>query len=206
MIIFGSRGITTTPDRGEFHCPSCGAQQQYARRRVRRFFTLYFIPVIPLDMLGEYIECGNCKGTYKAEVLDYRPGPDSGVEVEAEFHRAIKRTMALMSLADGQVDEAEIDTMTSILGDLMEQEVPRTTMEEEVAQARTEGGSVTTYLSGVGPVLNDHGKEMIIKAVCLVAGADGVFDESEKAVLSECSQALQMTPAHLKGILAEMRG
>lgn len=65
MIIFGTRGITTTPEKGDFHCPSCDATQKYGLKRVRRFFTLYFIPLIPLNKLGEYVECVTCKDTYK---------------------------------------------------------------------------------------------------------------------------------------------
>ncbi len=205
MIIFGTRGITTTPDRGEFLCPECGGQREYAHRRVRRFFTLYFIPVIPLDKVGEYIECAGCQGTFKEQVLDHQSGPDAAINVEAEFQQVIKRVMALMTLADGEVDAAEIETMASIFGQLTNRQVAPQVLEDEVTRARTEGRTVADYLRGVSPMLNDHGKEMILRAAYMVAASDGVFHEDEMSLLEESAKALQMTPAHLQGILAEMR-
>ena len=65
MIIFGTRGITYRKDGGRFFCPECDGEQPYDRKRVRRFFTLYFIPLIPLNLLAEYIECPRCGGTYR---------------------------------------------------------------------------------------------------------------------------------------------
>lgn len=63
MIIWGWRSVTSTASRGEFYCPQCQGYMAYAEKSVRRFFTLYFIPLIPLNSLGEYIECESCKET-----------------------------------------------------------------------------------------------------------------------------------------------
>jgi hypothetical protein len=73
MIIWGWRALTKTVSRGNFFCPDCGQQQAYSRRLVRRFFTLYFIPLFPTKTLGEYIECDVCKNAYKDKVLEYNP-------------------------------------------------------------------------------------------------------------------------------------
>ena len=75
MIIFGTRGVTMNSKSGTFHCPECNAQRSFQHKKVRRFFTLYFIPLIPLDLLGEFVECEGCKNTFKPGVLDYDPGP-----------------------------------------------------------------------------------------------------------------------------------
>ena len=69
LIIFGRRSVTGSMGTGSFDCPRCGPNMPYDHKRVRRFFTLYFIPLIPLGTVAEYIECGVCKGTYKPEVL-----------------------------------------------------------------------------------------------------------------------------------------
>lgn len=69
LIIFGSRSVTGSKGTGSFDCPRCGTRRSYDHKRVRRFFTLYFIPLIPLRTIAEYIECDGCKGTYKPEVL-----------------------------------------------------------------------------------------------------------------------------------------
>jgi len=69
LIIFGTKGVTSTVSTGSFSCPGCSAQTHYDHKRVRRFFTLYWIPLIPLDTIGEYIECLSCHGTFKQSVL-----------------------------------------------------------------------------------------------------------------------------------------
>lgn len=77
LIIYGTRGIRYKHREGQFFCPACHAQQAYVHRRVRRFFTLYFIPLIPLTLANEYVECQRCTGTFKLEVLQLPlpPGP-----------------------------------------------------------------------------------------------------------------------------------
>lgn len=71
MIIFGTTGITSTQQRGSFHCPSCGAGAPFERKGVRRFFTLFFVPLIPLHQVADFIECKRCGGTFKPEILTW---------------------------------------------------------------------------------------------------------------------------------------
>ena len=111
FIIFGTTGITMTKDQGQFFCPQCGDGNDFKHKRVRRFFTLYFIPLIPLDLMGEYIECSTCQG-------------------------------------------------------------------------------------------NDQGKEMVITAAYQIAAADGHVDDSEHQLLLQLAEQMNLSPAHLRGILA----
>ena len=73
MIIFGTRGVTYSKGSGEFFCPQCRTRTRYAHKRERRFFTLYFIPVIPLSLHREFVECGSCRRTYRMDVLGDDP-------------------------------------------------------------------------------------------------------------------------------------
>ena len=73
LIIFGTRGVTMSVATGKFNCPGCDQTRTYVHNRVRRFFTLYFIPLIPLDVIGEYVECQHCTDTYNPSVLDFDP-------------------------------------------------------------------------------------------------------------------------------------
>jgi hypothetical protein len=69
LIIFGTKGVTSSTGGGTFDCPGCGPGKPYEHKKVRRFFTLYYIPLIPLETKGEFIECGSCRQTWKPEVL-----------------------------------------------------------------------------------------------------------------------------------------
>ena len=37
----------------------------------RTWFTLYFLPIFPIGTKGYYVECQECAGTFKPEVLAY---------------------------------------------------------------------------------------------------------------------------------------
>src|SRR5687768_3845712 len=106
FIIFGTRGVTTTTSRGSFYCPSCAAASPYKHVTVRRFFTLYFIPLIPLDLVGEYIECEQCRNTFNESVLSYDPEKEQRA-FRAGFEVALSRVLIYMMLADGDIEDAE---------------------------------------------------------------------------------------------------
>jgi tellurite resistance protein len=202
LIIFGTRGVTYGSESGSFFCPCCG-DSAYRHRRVRRFFTLYFIPVIPLDLLGEYVECGKCRGTYKPEVLDLELSA-SDADFDAEFQLATRRVMALMALADGVVDESEVEMMQRIYGDIAGKQMSLDQVRAEIEEARTDGSNVHDYVKGVVGMLNDSGKEMVVKAALLIAAADGEFQDEEQDLILSIGKALQMSPAHVNGVIAEM--
>jgi zinc-ribbon family len=69
LIIFGFRTFYRTIGQGVFHCRTCGGDRQYRHRAGRRFFTLFFLPVIPLGQRGEHVQCTTCKTTYVMDVL-----------------------------------------------------------------------------------------------------------------------------------------
>jgi hypothetical protein len=72
IFIAGVKVRTTTVDTGTFQCPNEGGDRRYQHLRARRWATLFFIPVIPLDQRGEWVECLGCGSTYRTDVLDRR--------------------------------------------------------------------------------------------------------------------------------------
>ena len=69
MIIYGFRTSESTAGMGAFTCPCCRLSQGYRHVVLSRWFTLYFIPVIPLGRIGEQVECQGCYSRYSPEVL-----------------------------------------------------------------------------------------------------------------------------------------
>ncbi|MBX2802135.1 MAG: TerB family tellurite resistance protein [Myxococcales bacterium] len=200
MLIFGTRGVTYRSQRGVFTCPTCGPGTEYAHKRVRRFFSLYFIPVVPLDLLGEYVECSGCSDTYRLDVLDFDP-EQGRAEFEAEFHAAVRRVMIQMMVADGVIDDAEIVTIATVYQGLTERSLEEAAIREEAERLQRDPQSVEDFVSGVRGRLNDHGKELVIRAALAVASADGTFSEDERVLLMRIGDAMEMTRAHLMGVL-----
>ena len=203
MIIFGTRGITYSKGVGEFHCPACTDKQPYQHKRVRRFFTLYFIPLIPLDVHGEYVECQKCRGTYDVKVLDFDP-EGAAAEFEAEFHRALKRIMVLMMLADGVVDEEEVRTIRDVYQQVTGSELAEPQVHQEIQEAQSDGRGIEDFLGGLAGNLNDASKELVLKGAFLVAAADGEFQQEEQVLLASIGTSLEMTQSHVNGVLHSM--
>ncbi len=65
----GMRSRTTTVGTGRFACPREGVDRGYRHQKARRWFTLFFIPVIPLGTQGEWVACDSCAATYDVDVL-----------------------------------------------------------------------------------------------------------------------------------------
>jgi len=66
FIIFGTRGIKHTVSDSEVlynSCPNCN-DGNLVNKLYRRWFTLFFIPVIPLDTMDRFYECDRCKSAY----------------------------------------------------------------------------------------------------------------------------------------------
>ncbi len=203
FIIFGTKGVTSTAGKGEFHCPQCGPKP-YLHKKVKKWFTLYFIPCIPMETLGEYIECQNCKGTYKMEVLNYDPRAEQ-MQLNAHYEDVVRRVMIEMMLADDVLEESEITSMQEIYAQIAGRQLSRDEILAEAEQARRSGGDVLRYLEQMNRMLNNNGRESILKAAAHVAMADGKFEPSERQFLNKAAEALGITQAHLNGILAEVQ-
>lgn len=203
MIIFGWRGVTTKAASGAFHCPACGPGQPYTHKRVRRFFTLYFIPVIPLNQLGEYIECQCCNGTYQLQVLEYRPEEEEA-RIEARFQSGARQVMIHMLLADGVIEDSEVAMIRQIYGQISGTELPAADLRAEIARMQAANASLSQLLGEMRGYLNPQGVEMIIRAAYMIALSDGEFHDTERALLWEIAQGLGMMPAHFKGLMSEL--
>ena len=137
------------------------------------------------------------------EILNYDPAAGQ-IEFEAAYHQAVKQVMVAMLVADGAVDDAEVETVRKIYGDLTGSELTEQVVRGEIAQAQSNPQDITHSLSQLSGGLNDEGKEMVVKAAFMVAAADGEFQEEEKALLASVGKSLGMSGAHLKGVLDSM--
>ena len=204
MILFGTRGVTSVANSGTFACPGCGGTQQpYLHKSVRRFFTLYFIPIIPMNKVGNYIECQRCQNSYKEQVLSFDPAAQQA-KAKAELVDHVKRIMIVAALADGRADDAELDAIREYYKKLSGNSLSGPDLERELAMARQAKIKPADYARRFAASLNEHGKEMVIKAVYSVLVAGGELGQDEHDLLSELGTALNVTGAHFRGILADL--
>jgi hypothetical protein len=71
LIIWGWTTRRCVLRNGRFHCPSCASEQNFQDLESRRWFTLFFLPLIPFGSHGRSRCCGNCGASF--------PDPDAEV-------------------------------------------------------------------------------------------------------------------------------
>ncbi len=198
IFLWGTKGVTKTEATGQFYCPSCLETTQYSLKSVRKWFTVYFVPVIPLEKVVDYVECQNCKETYKRQVLE-ADKPDE--KLLSEFRRTALGIMVSMLLVDGHIDEEEITMVQSIYNQLTKKPIPRDALLGVVNSIKSSKPDVLSTLHKMSWSLNDEGKEIILKAAFYVAMADGHLRDEEKRYLISIGKALQMSDSHIKGVI-----
>ena len=203
FLIAGIKGETTTAETGVFYCPQCNAKTQYHHNQVHEKATVFFIPVINLRLLGEYIECQNCDSTYEMEILDYNSEQEQK-KIEAIYLVGIKKVMTTMMLADGKIDENEKNMMKDIYKNLADSTLSDYDIDKEIKNCKANPQELDNCLKELFSCLNESGREIIIKVAYWVSIADDEVDKKEEKLLIKMAKHFQMSSAHLKGIISEV--
>lgn len=102
LIAFGLRVFFSTVGQGVFHCPRCVGDRQYRLRAGRRFFTMFFVPVIPLTRVGEHVQCMACQARFHTDVLGL---PTAG-QMAAALPEGMRTAAVTMLRAGGSASPA----------------------------------------------------------------------------------------------------
>lgn len=203
MIIWGTRGKEKVQGEGSFYCPGCGGTSPYSHKVVKRWFTLYFIPVFPMETLGEYVQCGGCQGTYKPEILSFDPKVEEEKRAD-EFGQHLKRIMILSALQDGDIDRQERSEIQRVFSAITGKLLSDPDLAREIVQAREARVSAADYGQRIVESLNVSGKEKLLESAVVALRADGELTEDEMERLKKLAGALGVSPAHFRGIVQEV--
>lgn len=69
IVLFGWKVRWKAVGGGTFHCPVDGQVRAYSLAEGRRWFTLFFVPVVPLKVLGRQVRCQGCGTELSPSVL-----------------------------------------------------------------------------------------------------------------------------------------
>ena len=195
FLIYGFKVRYKTLMTGTFFCPKCGGDRQYERRQARRWFHLYYIPMVPAKILGEQVKCTTCGTSFRDSVLS-RPtsGQLSAVLVDAVRGLAVHvlRAGSIASPAAREVAVAE--AQRAGLAAYSDADLS--------ADLEVVPGDLSPLLAGLGPQLAEPGREGLVAAAAKIALADGPMNDVERQVVVFAGAALGMTAAHTAGVIA----
>ena len=164
MILIGEMNITYTKAIGEFYCPACERENPCQHKRVRRFLTIYFVPLIPLDLVSEHVRCLVCRQNHPLKSMELQK-EDYERELRTQFAADVKRMMVLTMLADGVIEEEELETIQSFYWRLCEEALSEEQILHEAEQAKRAKTSAAVYAQAISNRRTDEEKSWIIRGV-----------------------------------------
>jgi len=198
LLIWGFKArLKSIGTGGTFHCPHCGVDRQYQHREARRWFTLFWIPLIPLKVLGTFIECTACQSSYDERVLTL----PTNAALADNLSIAIRGLVIAVIGADGVVGDAERAAALRVVSANVDHAYGPAELEADLEAYR--GLDVFGALGELAGSLNEHGKERLVQACVELARADGDIHDAELDIARQAGAALMMTPAHVRGVVSE---
>lgn len=195
MILIGTMEWASTIDRGDFFCPGCNAAKTYQRKIARPFLTLYFIPVVPIGGLREFVLCRSCRRRFDPDILSagtaadlYRVPQRNGEQ--APFETELLRLIALMMVEDDQVTEAEATMATRVFQSMIGRPLPRPEVDRACREVVTLRIKPASYVAIAGEGMTYDQKLMAVQAMFAVAGAEGKISPRRLRSLMDAQRQL----------------
>ena len=184
-------------DTGVFYCPREGGDRAYEHKSSRRWFTLFFVPVIPLNELGDFVECTSCRSTFYPSVLAER----TTGQIQDITTIAIRHVAVAMLLADGAVDPRERGAALTVVQRFAS--TPYSEADLEADLSTLSAADLTDHLEELGSILSPDGRENVLTSAVYLAGSDGHVDPDEMEIARRIGRALTMSSAHIEGTVQQ---
>jgi hypothetical protein len=195
LIIFGLRVFYRTIAQGTFHCRRCGGDRKYLNRAGRRWFTLFFIPVIPLNAVGEHVQCTTCRTRYVTDVLNQPTTAQMQAALPAGMRAAVS---AMLRSGDPSSPVSRQRAIEAVIGSGVP-DYDETMLNADLARPVE---AIRPALNRVGGQLTIQAREWYLAEVIRIAMADGPLTESERHAALAVGVDLGMTQAQVIGVVA----
>ncbi|MBX3312783.1 MAG: zinc ribbon domain-containing protein [Actinobacteria bacterium] len=195
LLIFGFKIRTKLLGTVAFFCPRCGGDRTAKRLVARRWFTLFFIPVIPLKEVGEVVECSTCGTTFAPTVLQHA--------TTASLHEMLANagyalTLMVVRTADAPCPATRAAAVRDLQAHLGGYDEAR--LDRELAGV--DPGLAEDYVRPLADGLEVAGKERLVADLYRTATADRPLNPAQRDLFERIGRGLGLTPAHLTGIEA----
>ncbi len=211
LIIFGLRVFYRTVGQGTFHCQRCGGDREYRHRVGRRWFTLFFIPIIPLNHVGEHVQCTVCSTRYRMDVLNLPTAAQMQEALPAGMRAA---AVAMLRAGGGNSTPARRRAIDAVKGagladyddatldaDLSARALPALPGQDQPGQDQP-GQDLAGALNRLAIQLAVPAREWFLAETVRIGLADGMLSDEERHTAQEIAAQLGMTPAQARGVIS----
>jgi hypothetical protein len=181
--------------QGTFHCRRCGGDRQYRHRAGRRWFTLFFIPIIPLNSVGEHVQCTTCRTRYVTDVLNQ----PTTAQMQAALPVGMRAAVAAMLRSGDPSNPASRQRAIEVVIGSGVRDYDEAMLNADLMQPFE---VIRPALNQVGAQLTIQAREWYLADVIRIAMADGPLTESERHAALAIGADLGMTQAQVVGVVA----
>jgi hypothetical protein len=206
MIVWGTRITSKVVSTGQFYCPRCMQQCDYKLRQPKKWGCIYWIPVFPLQEFEPYVECASCNGNYPVEALRHDRGSaqqqfDAQRELEGNLARMLCNVMALMAGEKNNVSPRLCSMIANAVRHVLKIDMPHGDILAAIAAGPDEPEAVLRNVEQQAASLTDRGKELVLRAVVVVAPKP--LSESKLTLALEIGHRLGLTRERAYATLTE---
>ena len=206
MIVWGTRVTNKVVSTGQFYCPRCAQQCAYKLRQPKKWGCIYWIPVFPLQEFEPYVECASCNGNYPVGALRHDRGTaqhqfDAQCELEGDLALMLSRVMALMAGEKNNVSPHVCNLIANAVRYVLKIDIPHDDILAAIAAGPDEPEAVLRNVQQQAASLTDRGKELVLRAVVVVAPKP--LTESKLTLALEIGHRLGLTRERAFATLTE---
>jgi hypothetical protein len=192
LLIFGLNVRLRPMEAGTFHCPDEGGDRGYTFLEARRWFTVFFVPVIPLKSLGMVVECDACGAQFDQRTLHL----PTTATLEHKIEVAARSLLGAVAASNPSHAALAVDELEGFLG------CPAYGRTDLIAHSRIQTEAQRNEaLAAAGEVLDPAGRERLLMAAARAGTTEGRPSETVRQLIHEAGSSLGLTPTHIEGVL-----
>jgi hypothetical protein len=195
LLIFGVRVLYWTIAQGAFYCDRCGGDRPCRQRAGRRWLTLIFLPVIPLNSVGDHVQCRTCRTRYETSVL----AVPTAAQMLAALPAGIRAAASAILRADGPPSPA---ARQRAIAAVVTAGMPGYNQTILNGDLNLPSVTITSALKEVGEQLTIQAREWYLADVIRIVMSDGPLTEGERQAAVAIGLDLGMTLAQSIGVIA----
>ncbi|WP_281988907.1 TerB family tellurite resistance protein [Aquimarina aggregata] len=192
FIIFGTRGLKHTVSDSPVlsnSCPNCN-NGSLVNKLYRRWFTLFFIPVIPLDTVDRFYECDSCKSAYNESIKTILQRSKEEINENQKratsiYAKALIAAMTHMAIIDEDFASEEEREIKDAIEGFQEMKEELLAIHENVKVNANMNNQVFDFLNSARNELSSEALINILAQAAVVLLADGTIEKEEENLMKE---------------------
>lgn len=198
MLIFGLRVCFQTAGHGMFHCHRCGGDRGYRLRAGRRWFHIFYIPVIRLGRTGEHVQCLDCSGRFRAGVLAI----PTAAQMETALPAGTLAAATWMLLAGDPGSRPARQRAVAAVRSAGLAGYDENALDEDLVRCAVSGGDdIASHLNTLAAQLAVPAREWFLASVVRIGLADGQLTDEQRLAARHVAANLGLSAAHAYGVI-----